>query len=100
MKKIARILLSATTVLTLLIVPVVVHAQEPIIIDNPEATTGLPSTGATETPAPTTPTTPDTGFAPPSSKLAQNVAVFLGGSLLGVGLGFGYISLRNKQSQK
>lgn len=96
MKKIASIILSATTVLSLFVVPVVVHAQQPdpIVIDTQE-TTELPATGATETP-----TTPDTGFAPPSSKLTQNAAVFMGGSLLGVALGYGVINLRKKQTQK
>lgn len=97
MKKIASIIFSATTALSLLVVPVVVHAQQdpdPIVIDTQE-TTELPETGATETP-----TTPDTGFAPPTSKLAQNAAVFMGGSLLGIGLGYGVISLRKKQTQK
>mgnify|MGYP003469060963 CR=1 FL=1 len=76
MKKIASIIFSATTALSLLVVPVVVHAQQdpdPIVIDTQD-TTELPATGATETP-----TTPDTGFAPLSRKLAQYAAVSIGG---------------------
>lgn len=92
MKKIARIVLSATSILTMVLVPVAVKAQDasPIVVDD---TTALPTTGAT-------PTTPDTGIAPPSTKFAQNIAVFTGGSLLGVGLGYGVITLRKKQAEK
>lgn len=99
MKKIARILLSATTALSLLVVPVVVQAQDadPIVVDDPFVTDQLPATGAT--PEPVTPTTPDSGIAPPA-ELAKSAAVFVGGSALGAGLGFGLVSMRKKQLQK
>ncbi len=97
MKKLASILTSGLMAISLLAVPVVVHAQDPdpILIDTPSDTpTTVPTTGAD------TPTTPDTGIAPPNSKLTQNALVFTTGGLLGAGLGLGLISLKKKQSNK
>lgn len=97
MKKFASILTSGLMALSLLAVPVVVHAQDPdpILIDTPTDTpTTVPTTGA-ETPA-----TPETGIAPPSSKLTQNALVFTTGGLLGAGLGLGLISYKKKQLNK
>jgi len=93
MKKFARILISATTVVSMVVSPIAVHAQDasPIVIDDT-----LPTTGAT-TPAPAT---PDTGIAPPSNKLVQNGAVFVGGGLLGTLLGLGVINYRKSKLQK
>lgn len=86
MKKFASILTSGLMAISLLAVPVVVHAQDPdpILIDTPSDA----------------PTTPDTGIAPPNSKLTQNALVFTTGGLLGAGLGLGLISLKKKQSNK
>ncbi len=68
--------------------PVLVHAQEvEEVVPDP---TSLPSTGGTEVAA------PDTGIAP-SNRVAQNSAVFIGGSLLGAGVGLGIVALRKKK---
>lgn len=40
-----------------------------------------------------TPRTPETGIAP-SGRVAQNIAVFVGGSAIGLAIGFGIISLQ------
>ncbi len=100
MKKIARIVVSAAMTLSILVVPTAAYAESTstIVVDDPTASTALPATGATETP--TTPTTPNSGAAPLQSKLAQNAAVFIGGSTLGAALGFGVITLRRKQNQQ
>ncbi len=88
MKKTARILASIITLLSLTLVPVTVHAQTV-----EEVPSELPVTGGTELKA------PDTGFAP-SNKVIQNSAVFIGGSLLGAGIGLGVITLQKTKSQK
>lgn len=89
MKKIARIFASLLTVATLTLLPTVVHAQtiESIEVDG----SALPTTGA-ETPA-----TPDTGFAPSDNKVLKNSLVFITGSALGAGLGYGYLAARKKR---
>ena len=95
MKKIARILTSIITVATLTLVPVAVHAQTPDPIEVGELTTTdpstLPTTGA-ETPA-----TPDTGFAPQENIVVKSSMIFVGGSALGAGLGYAYLSARKKR---
>ncbi len=93
MKKIARILSLIVTVTALTLVPVAVHAQSTIDINDPTTTdpTTLPTTGA-ETPA-----TPDTGIAPTENKLVANSLVFIGGGALGAALGYGFLTYRKRQ---
>ena len=86
MKKIARILVAIVAVLSLGLAPGVVHAQ----VEEVVPTTELPSTGGSEVKA------PDTGLAP-TNRVAQNAAVFVGGSMLGAGLGLGIVTLRKKR---
>lgn len=70
--------------------PSVVLAQEEDIIDiETEETTSIPATGA-----------PDTGIAPPENKAVQNAAVFIGGSLLGAGIGLGVLKLKKNSLEK
>ena len=87
MNKITRVLASLLTVTSLTLVPVAVHAQ---VTEEVPAETTIPATGGSEVKA------PDTGIAP-SNKVAQNSAVFIGGSLLGAGVGLGVITLRKKK---
>ncbi len=82
MKKIARMLASILTVASLTLVPVTVHAQTV-----EEVPSELPVTGGSEVGA------PETGIAP-SSTAVQSAAVFIGGSLLGAGIGLGVITLK------
>lgn len=74
------------------------YAQEsdPIIIDDvaPDGALEIPATGPEEQ-AEETPGSPDTGLAP-SSRVAQNTAVFVGGSVIGAGFGFGIIAMRKR----
>ncbi len=97
MKKITRIFASFLTISALTLVPVAVHAQESddvISVDSSTSTgTTLPATGGSEVKA------PETGVAP-SNKVAQNSAVFIGGSLLGAGVGLGIVTLRKKKSDQ
>jgi|GEM_PF-5822757 len=94
MKKFVRTLISVATVLSLALVPVAVHAQDPIEIGSGDTTAPV-TTPAT---AATTPATPDTGVAPQSNKVMINSAIFLGGSALGAAVALGYLSLRKKHS--
>lgn len=89
MKKFLRIVAASLTVLSITLAPVAVHAQ---VVEEVESdpTTALPSTGGTDVAA------PDTGIAP-SNRVAQNSAVFIGGSLLGAGIGLGVIAFRKKK---
>lgn len=91
MKKITRILLATITMLSIGLAPAVVHAQIGAVeeVGGPSA---LPQTGGTDVQA------PDTGIAP-SNRVAQNAAVFIGGSLLGAGIGFGVITLKKKRQE-
>ncbi len=89
MKKILQLLVASLAVLSIGFTPVVVHAQGVETVDEPD-TTALPSTGGTEAAA------PDTGIAP-SNHVAQNTAVFVGGSILGAGIGLGLVALRKKK---
>lgn len=92
MKKITKIIAVFLAVLSISFAPAAVQAQvvEEVNPDPTAATTPLPSTGGSEVQA------PDTGIAP-SNRVAQNAAVFIGGSLLGAGIGFGIVTLRKKQ---
>lgn len=87
MNKITRFIASFVTVTSLTLVPVAVHAQ---VVETVPADTTIPTTGGSEVKA------PDSGIAP-SNKVARNSVVFIGGSLLGAGLGFGVITLRKKK---
>lgn len=94
MKKFAQLFTVIALVLSVLVVPVAVHAQvDPIPVDDGsslgDSSGGLPSTGAT-------PTAPDTGVAP-SSRVAQTLALFVVSSLIGAGVAFGAIQLHKKQ---
>ena len=99
MKKLTRIFASLLTISALTLVPVSVYAQTPdeevISVDSAPApeTDTLPATGGSEVKA------PDTGIAP-SNKVAQNTAVFVGGSLLGAGIGLGIVTLRKKNTDQ
>lgn len=91
MKKFARIISSVLTITALTLVPAVAHAQvDPLEVEDPSATTEIPTTGA-ETPA-----TPDTGIAPSENKVVANTLVFIGGSALGAAVGYGFLSYRKK----
>ena len=95
MKKIARILASIVTITSLTLVPMAVQAQEDVIevgdgTTTTSETTSLPSTGASVQ-------APDTGIAPSENKVVQNLAVFVGGGMLGAGLGLGIITLKKKR---
>lgn len=89
-KLLAKIsLITALTLFTF--TPVAVLAQEGVIDVGGGDTTTLPETGAG---------VPDTGIAPTENKAVQNIAVFAGGSLLGVGIGLGVIKLRKNSLDK
>ncbi len=104
MKKIIQFVTSTFAVLTLLLVPVAVHAQDatPIEVGGDSSTTATPTTTTSPTTATTTTTagTPDTGIAPKGHRVTSNVAVFAAGSVLGAAIGFGIITIRNKQSDE
>lgn len=92
MKKFLQIVAATLTVFSLSFAPVVVHAQTVEEIEGTDTTT-LPETGGDTAGA------PDTGIAP-SNNVVKNTAVFIGGSLLGAGIGFSVIALRNKKSEQ
>lgn len=91
MKKILAKLILITSLLFVAFTPSLAFAQEDIIdVDSDtDTTTTIPTTGA-----------PDTGIEPAENKVAQNIAVFAGGSLLGVGLGLGLIRLKKNSTEK
>lgn len=95
--------MSSLMILSILLVPVAVHAEGPIEVDSPPETptesSTLPQTGAAPTPTPT-PTTPDTGIAPPSNKVMQHIIVFIAGGVLGAGVGFGILTIRKYRTEK
>jgi len=100
MKKVARILSSIITVASLALVPGAVHAQTSDPIEVGSSSTTPTDATATTTTTPTTPATPDTGIAPAHNKVVLNSAVFMGGSALGAGLGYGYLTMRKKRFNK
>jgi hypothetical protein len=88
MKKFLQMVVAAVAVVSMSVTPVLVHAQE---VEEVEADpTSLPSTGGSDVAA------PDTGIAP-SNRVAENSAVFIGGSILGAGVGLGIVALRKKK---
>lgn len=90
MKKIVQFVAAFITVLSIGLAPVAVQAQVVEEVE-PTDTTTLPQTGGVQA--------PDTGIAP-SNRVAQNAAVFIGGSALGAGLGLGIVVLRKKKFQE
>lgn len=94
MKKIARIITSFIAALSLVLTPVIAHAQvQPLEVGGTSTTDTsgtIPTTGG-ETPA-----TPDTGIAPAENKVAANAIVFIGGSAIGAAIGYGFLTLRKK----
>lgn len=91
MKKFLQILVAAVAVVSFGLAPVVVQAQTVEEIDDP--TTTLPSTGGSEVAA------PDTGIAP-TNNVVRNTAVFIGGSLLGAGIGLGFVAMKKKKLEQ
>lgn len=94
MKKIIQI---ASIVLGLTVLSfspaIVVHAQSSGVIEVGEEDAPIPSTGAPTS----TPAAPDTGIAPVENRFLQNAAVFIGGSLLGAGIGLSILNMRKKR---
>ena len=66
-----------------------VQAQDVVNVDE------VPSTGA-----PAEAGAPDTGIAPSENRVVQNALVFTGGSLLGVAVGLGVITLKKRANQE
>jgi hypothetical protein len=94
MKKFLRLITASVIVFSLALTPVVVRAEVVEEVDGTGDTTApLPSTGGTEVAA------PDTGIAP-SSNVARNVAVFVGGSALGAAAGVGLVTLKKKKFEQ
>lgn len=94
MKKIIRKIAASATVISLTLTPAMVHALGVEEVDSiPDTTTEIPSTGGTEVAA------PDTGIAP-SNNVVKNSAVFIGGSLLGAGIGLGVVAMRKKKFEQ
>jgi hypothetical protein len=91
MKKLLQITAISLVLLSVLLIPSVARAEDAEPVDDSGVTTSLPDTGAAEEVS-----APDTGIAP-SGRVAQNTAVFVGGSLLGAGIGFGVVTLRKKK---
>lgn len=90
MKKILTKLSLIIAATFFVLTPSVVLAQEEDIIDiETEETTSIPATGA-----------PDTGIAPTENKAVQNAAVFIGGSLLGAGIGLGVLKFKKNSLEK
>lgn len=80
------------TALTL--VPVAVHAQQDVI----DVSGGTSTTSSTTTTDATKGAgIPNTGIAPKSNKFAQTSSIFIAGSAIGAGLGFGAINLRKRR---
>lgn len=94
MKKITRIIASASIVSSLLFTPAIALAQDIPSIDVDTTDTTVTDTTATDTAG-----VPETGVAPQQSKLAQNSVVFLVGSSIGAALGAGLVVARKKKSQ-
>jgi len=94
MKKIARIITSATTIATIALLPGAVRAQGVVPIEVGSSATTPPTT---TTDTVTTAGIPNTGIAPAHNKVFTNSLVFIGGSALGAGLGFGYLTMRKKR---
>lgn len=88
MKKYLSVLALVITLVIFTVAPV--SAQDVLPVE-------IPETGAEEESS-NTPAVPETGIAP-SGRVAQNVAVFAGGSVIGLGIGFGIISVQ-KQLRK
>lgn len=84
MKKTFQILAIVFGLTAFGLAPVVVQAQANDIIEVEDGT--IPSAGA-----------PDTGIAPKENKVLQNAAVFVGGSLLGAGIGLTFLTMRKKR---
>lgn len=103
MKKITQILVTYIAVLALLLVPLVsVSAQsgddDPIVVDGELL---LPDSNSTS--SETTEEVagiPDTGFGPEDNPAMTNLAVFIGGSVIGGMLGLGLIVLHRKYSKQ
>lgn len=89
MKKLITKITFISALSVLAIMPSTALAQEEVIDIENEETTTLPVTGA-----------PDTGIAPSNNAVVQNTAVFIGGSLLGAGIGLGILKLRKNSSEK
>lgn len=86
-----KYLILVIVVASLLVLPSsMIRAQGVEPIDIP-ATGGDSETTTTEE----SPKVPGTGIAP-SGKFVQNIAVFTGGSLIGIGIGFGIITIRKQ----
>lgn len=105
-KKIKTLLLSILMPAFLLL-PVAAHAQV-VDVTTPTSTPAPTPTATTPAPAPT-PTTaeagkgagvPATGVKPKNHNVGANLAVFLVGSLLGLGLSTGIVFTRKKYLQK
>lgn len=98
MNKLASIITVIAIVVSGALIPVVALAQVPPT-DVPTVeiteTEPLPTT-TTETPAPTA-GVPETGVAPRSSKLLQNTLIFILGSSIGAGIGYGIISYKKSK---
>lgn len=100
MKKITRFTTSFLATGALVLIPMTAHAQDATPIEvggGPSSSTPAPTNPTTPT-TPTTAGTPETGFAPKGHYVTENLAVFVGGSVLGAALGIGVITLRRKHS--
>jgi hypothetical protein len=96
MKKFLQIIAAIAVMFSVGLAPALVYAQgveEIEEITAPPAVDALPSTGADGVKG-----VEPTGFAP-SGQVARNAAVFIGGSLIGVAVGFGVIQLRKNSTQ-
>lgn len=96
MNKFTNIIVTLSIVLAGVVAPVSVFAQVPTV----EVEDELPTTTTEVTPqAESTPTAgvPETGIAPQSSKLLQNTLIFILGSSLGAGIGYGIVSYKKKR---
>lgn len=99
MKKIAEIITVTAIVLSALIVPAATFAQVPeeeVPTVEITDTDPLPTT-TTDTTTPTTAGVPETGIAPQPSKLLQNTLIFIVGSSIGAGIGYGIVSYKKNR---
>ena len=88
MKKFLQIITLLFSLTVLGFTPVMVNAQSEDVIQVEDE---LPATAAP------TPAAPNTGIAPTENNVLQNAAVFIGGSLLGAGLGLSVLNMRKKR---
>lgn len=98
MKKLTQILSATFIVASLLLVPVVVQAQDiPVVEVGTSETTTTSDVTTTDTTS-TTVGVPSTGIAPAPSKAVQYVGTFAIGGSIGALVGFGIVSLKKRSA--